>query len=51
MITGHRFRGQHVNIFWETEQPEPNEASIDWYKVSTLLSFFFFILFFDYISM
>lgn len=47
MITGHRLKGPRINIAWETEQPEPNEASIDWYKVSTLLSFSFFFVYFQ----
>lgn len=47
MITGHRLKGPRINIAWETEQPEPNEASIDWYKVSTLLSFSFLFVYFQ----
>lgn len=47
MITAHRLKGTRIYIAWETEQPEPNEASIDWYKVSTLLSFSFFFVYFS----
>ncbi|XP_075905735.1 contactin-1a [Nelusetta ayraudi] len=33
MITGHRLKGTRIYIAWEMQQPEPSEASIDWYKV------------------
>lgn len=38
-IIGQKLKAGKINIAWETEQPQPNEALIDGYKVSTVLFF------------